>query len=253
MFRSRATTPALIALTVLAVLSASLPGGPAAAAANPRSAEKPLESVLVTGTGEVYGEPDTLTADFAVETGAPTVDEALNLANTAAARMRDTLRRAGLAAADLQTSHVGIGPQRDDDGTVTGYTVNQGLAATIRDLPRAGSLMSETIAAGGDAARLNGVSFAIEDDAALLTRARRNAFADARTKAETYAREAGRPLGRVVTVSEVIADHMRTGGQDLKVGAGAPLPIEPGRLRLAVTVTVEWAFQPAPARHTAVL
>ncbi|MET7421187.1 SIMPL domain-containing protein [Dactylosporangium sp. NPDC005555] len=202
--------------------------------------------MLVTGTGEVSAEPDTLTASFAVETSASAVDEALDRANTAATRMRDALVRAGLTSADLQTSNVAVSSQRDDDGGgITGYTASQGVTATIRNLPRAGAVMSEAIAAGGDAARLNGVWYSIEDDTALLTEARKKAFADARTKAELYAREAGRPLGRVIRVSEVTpGGGVGSGGTDFRTGADSPVPLEPGRQRLAVTVTVEWTLQP---------
>jgi uncharacterized protein len=247
MYRPRATTPVLIAaLTTLVVLSPLLLGAhPAAASAGSPSTDHPADSVLVTGTGEVFGEPDTLTANFAVETSASTVDEALNRANTAATRMRDALVRAGLTRADLQTSNVDISPQRNDDGNLTGYTASHGLTATIRNLSRAGALMSEAIAAGGDAARLNGVWFAIEDDTALLTEARKKAFADARAKAELYAREAGRPLGQVIKVSETTTGDMGSGGQDLRTGADSPVPIEPGRQRRAATITVEWALLPA--------
>jgi uncharacterized protein len=251
MYRPRATTPVLVAtLTTLVVLSSSLLGGhPAAASAGSPSADQPADSVLVIGTGEAFGEPDTLTANFAVETNASTVDEALNRANTAAIRMRDALVRAGLSRADLQTSNVDVSSQRNDDGTTIGYTVSQGLTATIRNLPRAGAVMSEAIAAGGDAARLNGVWFAIEDDTALLTEARKKAFADARAKAELYAREANRPLGRVIRVSEVTPGDAGSGGQDLRTAADSPVPIEPGRQRRAVTVTVEWALRPASVHH----
>jgi uncharacterized protein len=247
MYRPRTTTPVLVAtLTTLVVLSSSLLGGhPASASASSPSADQSADSVLVSGTGEVFGEPDTLTANFAVETSASTVDEALSRANTAAIRMRDALVRAGLTRADLQTSNVDVSSQRDDDGRIAGYTVSHGLTATIRNLPRAGAIMSEAIAAGGDAARLNGVWLAIEDDTALLTEARKKAFADARAKAELYAREAGRPLGRVIRVSEMTPGDVGSGGQDLRTGADSPVPIEPGRQRLAVTVTVEWALQPA--------
>jgi uncharacterized protein len=248
MYRSRATAPVLVALTTLVALSSLLLGAhPAAASADVPPAGQPADSVLVTGTGEVSGEPDTLTADFAVETSAPAVDGALNTANTAATRMRDALVKAGLTSADLQTSNVSISSQRNDDGNITGYVVNQGITAIIRNLPRAGGIMSEAIAAGGDAARLNGVWYAVEDDTALLAEARKKAFADARAKAELYAREAGRPLGRVIRVSEVIPGDVSSGGLDYRSGAGAPVPIEPGRQRLTATVTVEWALQPASA------
>jgi uncharacterized protein YggE len=93
------------------------------------------------------------------------------------------------------------------------------------------------------------VWFAIEDDTALLTEARKRAFADARAKAELYAREAGRPLGRVIKVSEVTPGDVGSGGRDLRTGADSPVPIEPGRQRRAVSVTVEWALGPASVPH----
>ena len=124
-----------------------------------------------------------------------------------------------------------------------------GLTAKVRDLPKAGALISAAIAAGGDAARLNGVSFAIEDDAALLVEARKKAFANARAKAALYAREAGRPLGRVVRVSEDSPNQWTPGGQNKFGAADAAVPLEPGRQQLTVTVTVEWALDPSPARR----
>lgn len=224
--------------------SGALPG--ALSGDNP-PVDQSWESVSVTGTGEVFGAPDMLTANFAVETSAATVDAALRGANTAATRMHDALLQAGIVQTDLQTSEVGVSPQRDDHQAITGYTVTQGVTAKIRDLPRAGAVMSAAIAAGGDAARLNGVTFTIEDDAALLAEARKKAFADARGKAELYAREAGRPLGRVVRVSEETPKHWEPVAYH-SMTADAAVPIEPGRQLVSVTITVEWAFQSTPAQ-----
>jgi len=195
--------------------------------------------VLVTGTGEVSGKPDTLTVDFGVETSGATVGQALDGAGGAATRMRDALVRAGVDRADLQTSNFSVGSKVNDAQAIIGYTVTEGLTAKIRDLARAGELMSGAIAAGGDSARLNGVSFAIENDAALLAQARKDAFADARQKAEVYARAAARPLGRVLTVSETggsVTPFSPSAAMDLR------LPIEPGRQRVSITVSVEWAL-----------
>jgi len=246
MNRSRLAVPALVVLaTLVAPSSWPIGGRPAHAAVTSSPAERPRDGVVVTGTGRVSGEPDTLAANFGVEAVAGTVGEALERAGTAAARMRDALVRAGTARADLQTSDVGISPRQNDKQEIIGYAVSQGLSAKIRNLPQAGAIISAAVAAGGDAARLNGVSFAIENDAALLAEARRKAFADAREKAELYAREARRPLGRVVRVSEETPGYREPRAYDMLAAAHAVVPIEPGRQELAVTVTVEWAFQPA--------
>jgi uncharacterized protein YggE len=245
MNRSRVTTSALVVPALLGVLSSALLGvRPASASTDSQAPDQPFESVLVTGTGEASAEPDILTADFVVEASAPTVAAAMDRAGTAATRVRDALVRAGIAKADLHTSNVNIGSRLNDHQEITGYTASQGLTATIRSLPRAGALMSAAITAGGDAARLNGVSFAIEDDARLLAEARKKAFADARGKAELYAREAGRPLGRVVKITEATPGYGVPIGQSSMAAADARFVIEPGRQQLAVTVTVEWALAP---------
>ncbi|BEL02703.1 hypothetical protein Q0Z83_008940 [Actinoplanes sichuanensis] len=222
------------------------------ALARSSSADPAWESVLVTGTGEVFGEPDTLTADLAVEATATTVGAALDQAVAAATRTRDALIRAGVARADLQTTNVSITSTQDDTGKITGYTVNQGLTATVRNLAKAGSLMTAAIKAGGDAARLNGVSFAIEKNTDLIAQARKKAFADAKAKAELYAREAGRPLGRVVKISEPTYGYAEPVQRDKMTAAMAAMdssvPIEPGRQRLSVTVTVEWILAPTAGK-----
>nr|WP_231859052.1 SIMPL domain-containing protein [Actinoplanes missouriensis] len=228
--------------------AATSPSSAAKAPAAPqgKAAHRSKDSVLVTGTGQVSGKPDTLSVNLGVEISAASVADAMSRANAAATRMRDALVKTGVEKVDLQTSDAGINPQRNDKGDITSYTVNQGLTAKIRNLPKAGATISAAIAAGGDAARLSGATFLIEDDAALLAEARKKAFADARAKAQLYAREAGRLLGRVIRVSEETPSYGRPYGQDmasaLKAAADSAVPIEPGRQQLSVTVTVEWAF-----------
>ena len=249
MTRSRTTTLLLFAVVLLVALSAWLLGNgsavtPASAATETPSAGRAREGILVSATGEVLGVPDTLRADFAVGTTAATVDEALNLANAAMTQMQDALVDGGVARADLQTSNASIQPTYGKQGKVTGYAVNEGLTAKIRTTSEAGVLITAAIAAGGDAARLSGVSFEIEQDDALLGAAR--AFADAEAKAELYAEQAGRTLGEVMSVTEdVPSNQIEAFAQSRAEAIPVPLqfPLQSGREQLAVTVTVEWSFR----------
>lgn len=252
MLRSRFMTPVLVVLAALAVVAPGPLGSrPAFASAtavvNALPADQLRDSVLVEGTGEVYGRPDALIAELAVEITAATVGVAVSRASVAATRMRDALVRAGVARADIQTSSLSIAPKENDAQVIIGYTASAGFTVTIRNLPRAGQTLSSAIAAGGNAARLNGVSYEISNDTALLATARRKAYADARQKAELYAHEAGRWLGRVLRVSETArgcAGCDAGSGGFAAPGGGSAAPIEPGQQRLSVTVTVEWAFGP---------
>jgi hypothetical protein len=146
----------------------------------------------------------------------------------------------------MQTANVEIFPRYKRGGGISGYQVSHQLTVKIRQLDKAGATLSAAVDAGGNAARLFGVSFTIEDDSALLAEARKKAFSDAKAKAELYGQQAGRPLGQVVSVTETVRDARPypTAQQLDSVAAAAPaLPLEPGRQRLAVTVTVEWAFR----------
>jgi uncharacterized protein len=252
MTRSRSTIVLLLTLVLLVALSSWLLGNRSVAASASVAGETPpvdraREGVLVSATGEVLGVPDTLRADFAVATTAVTVDEALNQANAAMTRMQDALASGGVAKADLQTSDVGINSTHGKQGAITVYAVNEGLTARIRTISEAGSLIAASVAAGGDAARLLGVSFEVEKDDALLAAARRKAFADAQAKAELYAAESGQTLGQVMSVTETMPQYGPVGLQFAESSAALPMPsgvpIEPGRQPSVVTVTVEWAFR----------
>ena len=121
-----------------------------------------------------------------------------------------------------------------------GFEVFQSLSVKLRNLDDAGATISDAAAAGGNATRINGVSFEFSDSESLMEDARKDAFADAKKKAEQYADLAGGDLGRVVSISE--------GGE---MGGGYPYPMAardaasskavpfyPGSQQVGVTTTV---------------
>ena len=237
------------AAVLLVALSAWLLGSrtttSTAAAAEPTTTDRAREGVLVSGTGQVLGMPDMLRADFGAEARGASVDEALQSANSALARIRDALVKAGVDRADMQTANVEIFPRYKRSSGISGYQVSHQLTVKIRQLDKAGATLSAAVDAGGNAARLSGVSFAIEDDSALLAEARKKAFNDAKAKAELYGQQAGRPLGQVVSVTETVREARPYANAQLASAEAlaSALPVEPGRQQLAVTVTVEWAFR----------
>ncbi len=220
----------------------------AATGASDSSGDRARDGVLVSGTGEVTGRPDTLVAQFGTEATAGSVDEALARADRALGRITDALRKGGVDKADLQTAGLDIYPQYSDDGRrVTGYQAQQQLTVTFRDVDAAGRLIGRAVSAGGDAARLSGLSFRIDDDSALLADARRKAFDDAKAKAELYGDAAGRGLGRVVSVTETVTGNdtpypvsQLYAARD--AAGSAAVDLQPGQQQLSVTVTVEWSF-----------
>lgn len=231
----------------LALAGAFLLGGRSprpAVAADPPAAS---DSVVVDGVGKVSGTPDVLRVTLGVSVVRGDVTSALGAASAAEDRLRRSLLRDGVAKPDLQTADVSVYPSYDGQGHRNGYSVSQTLTAKLRDLRRAGAVMSRAVAAGGREAVLQGVTFSLEDNKALLQQARVAAYDDARDRAAEYARLAGRALGAVQLVTESTAapaQPFRSAAVPAAAAAdGASVPIEAGSQQVSVSVTVRWALR----------
>ena len=250
---SAARTAVTIAATLALVVTGWLLGHggssvpPASAATGDPTSATGAQGITVSGTGEVTGRPDTLVADFGTEATGSTVSSALSRADHAMTRVTDALKHNGVDSKDLQTAGLDIYPQYSNDGrTVTGYQASQNLTVTFRDVDKAGSLISKAVSAGGDAVRMSGLSFQIDDDSTLLADARSKAFDDAKSKAQLYGDASGRGLGQVVNVSETVS------GQDTPYPVpyaaaadsvrGKSVDVQAGQQQLSVTVTVTWSL-----------
>ena len=215
------------------------------ASADVSAADDGERGIGVTGVGTVRGTPDVLRFTVGVETAAGTVDAALASANATATRMVDVLRSRGIAEEDLQTANVQVHPRYGDKGDqITGYVARNDLVVRVTDLDGAGALIGAAVDAGGDAARLSGVSFDLEDNEDLLAAARDAAYSQARNKAEQYARLAGKELGAVVSIREDVQPRgpwpADRASADL---AAQSVPISPGSTEVAVTVDVRWSMR----------
>jgi uncharacterized protein YggE len=208
--------------------------------------ELPRESVTVVGSGTAEAVPDLLVATFGSEARAGTVAEALDGSVRALAGVIAALRAGGVADLDLTTGSASIWPIEDQQGRVTGYRASQQLTARLRDPARAGALVSDAVAAGGDAARLHGLSFELSDGRAVRERARAEAWQDAQARAGQLAALAGRTLGQVVRIREdgqpqpLARPHVTFAAVHLE---SAAVPIEPGTTTVTVLIEAEWAFR----------
>lgn len=240
--------PLLFALTLPALLLAGCGDGgsgpQAQAAAAPESDGRP--AITAQGTGEVRGKPDILTVVLGVETRAGAAQAALRDNNERANALIDTLKRRGVADADIRTSQLSISPTWDDHGQrITGYQVHNLVTATLRNLAGAGALIDAAAQEAGDAIRVQQIGFAVDDDSALMAEARTDAVRRARSQAEQMAKAAGVKLGRVRSISEaasgpspVVFDQAAAAPKPV-----AAVPLEPGTEKLALTVTVVYDIE----------
>jgi uncharacterized protein YggE len=239
-----------LALLVAAVVGVYLFAGraPQQKAAVAADVPQSTNGIVVDGLGKASGTPDVMRVVLGVTVTRADVSAALSAANHRQASLIAALKKDGVAGKDLQTSDVSVSPSYNNRGRPNGYQVSETLTAKLRNLTKAGRSISDAVAAGGNESTVQGVSFDLEDNAALLMQARDAAFKDAEAKAERYAQLSHRTLGAVQLVAETsspIAQPYKglydaTAGEALRMAA--PVPVQPGTSDLSVTVTVRWAL-----------
>ena len=236
----------VVAVAAVAALVVGSGHGSTAAAEDPPTSNSGNSGIVVDGLGKVTGSPDVLRATLGVTVRRDTVNSALDEANALQNKLRAALKRDGVAPDDLQTSDVSISPSYSNKGVPNGYAVSETVTVKLRDLKKAGQAISDAVTASGNAATLQGVSFSLEDNAALLDKARDAAYADAKQKADRYAGLTGQGLGKVLLVSEsTSAPQPVPYALDSAAAAkpaSSPVPIDPGTSQVSVSVTVRWAL-----------
>ena len=140
-----------------------------------------------------------------VEVEAKTVSEARNEAAAAMAAVISAVKRRGLTDEDIQTSSFNIWPQYDrieGKRTLAGYRVSNSATIKMRDLDSVGDIIDDVADAGGDATRIDGISFTVEDPTPYMAQLREAAIQNAKEKAEHYAGLVGASLGDPFYVTE---------------------------------------------------
>lgn len=236
-----------VLIVPLALVAAFLLGGGRGGSADAASTPDPGEQgVVVDGSGDANGAPDVLRLTMGIVATGNDVSSALNQANAKIALLHAALLRHHAQAADVQTSDVSIYPVQIKK--LRRYQVSETLTAKLRDLRDAGRTISDAVTAGGNGVTLNGVSFSLEDNAALLDNARDKAYADAKRKADRYARLSGLSLGAVKLVAETVQSppvnvYDRIGfAASASPGALSDVPLYQGSSQVSVRVTVRWAL-----------
>ena len=100
------------------------------------------------------------------------------------------------------------------------------MTVRIRDIDKLPAVLDRAIAAGAN--EMSGIEFVVSEQSKLLDQARDEAIADARRKAELYAKAAGAKLGRVVSITEEGSAPPPRPMQAMRAGA---VPVAPASRR----------------------
>jgi uncharacterized protein len=203
-------------------------------------------TISVTGEATVSVPPDMAEIDGGFTSEAKTAREASEANNTAMGKLLLALKAAAIDPKDVQTSRLSLQPQsapnRPGVPAIVSYRASNHVTIRLHDVTKVAGVIDMLVGAGAN--DIGGINFMVSTASKLLDGAREQAIADARRKAEIYARAAGVTLGAPLSISE----EGSPGPMPFRkmVGGMAAAPVAPGEETLAVSVNVSWAIKPAP-------
>ena len=225
--------------TLIAAVLLLLPVQMAAA----QDARERMRTIAVTGTGSVTAKPEIAEVQIGVQTEARTAASALNSNTAAMNALFATLKNAGVAETDIQTSGFNVSPRYEQPqpgrpSGIGGYQVSNQVTVKVRELPKLGELLDQVVQSGANA--VHGVRFSLAKPDSFADLARKEAMADAKRKAELLAMEGGAKLGRIASISEAGGPEPRFQEAAVAMRTAGAVPVAPGELTVRAILRVTW-------------
>lgn len=235
----------VIALTATGVvIGAKVLAAGTASTLTTTSSAGPANTLTVVGEGTANATPDTATFSLGASVTSPSVGESLAVDNTRMQSLLNALRGQGVQDKDIQTTTVSVSPQTccGGGGPITGYNVSNSVNVTVHNLQNVGPVIAAAVGAVGNEITIGGVSLSVANLGSAVSAARSAAMTDANSRAKTWASLAGRTLGRILSVSEVVNGQSPSQGGCGGAGCGGAggLPIAAGQTEFSVSVTVTY-------------
>jgi uncharacterized protein YggE len=227
------------------------PANDIASAQGQTGSNQSQQTISVSGTGQVSARPDMAIITLGVQTEAEQASAALSQNNQQMQAVIDALKKAGIAAEDIQTQVINLQPRYEQPpapapsglpGTpkLVGYVATNTVEVTVRKLDTLGELLDAAVQAGSN--QIQGIRFEVSNPASLLDQARTMAWQDAQHKAEQLAGLAGGKLGAVLTITETSQTPRPVVLQTVQAARVAAVPVEPGTQTIDVSVQVTWSL-----------
>ena len=204
----------------------------------------------INATGEVTRVPDLATVSAGVISRGATATAALQEAADRMQRVLAALKRAGVEDRDIQTSNVNLNPEyrylENQAPQLVGYTASNSVSVRFRDIRKSGRILDALVAEGAN--QINGPSLSVEHPEPALDEARLKAIANARARADLYARALGMRVVRIVSINESGGYYIPPAPPPpppmvMMRAESARTPIEPGEQKLQVSVSMIFELQ----------
>jgi uncharacterized protein len=229
-----------LALTMTAAAPAAL------AQAAPPAADTMFRATTLNlaAYGETRVEPDMATITLGVMTEGKTAAEAMAANAERMTAVVGSLKKAGIADKDIQTSNLNLNPQyryeQNKPPILTGYQASNQVTIRVLDLKKLGAAVDATVNAGAN--QIHGISFGLVDATTAENAAREAAVKALAGKADLYAKATGHRVSRLVSLSEG-GGYTPRPPMPMEYAAGARLqakdstPVQGGELTVRIDVS----------------
>jgi uncharacterized protein YggE len=169
-----------------------------------------INTISFSGKGEVVVKPDIATVSFGVQVENLDVSKAQTEATTKMNNIINLLKTKGVAEKDIKLTNYNIYPRYDYLRTgvdyysgkqvLAAYVVSQTVEVKIRDISKAGEILSGVGEFG--VTDVSGLNFTIDKEEEVKDQARDLAIEDAKAQAKTLAKSLGVKLIKITNFSE---------------------------------------------------
>lgn len=241
-----------IAAGLLAALALALVAGGAASPARAQGPVDPPRTIQVTGFGSASGAPDVALVQLGVQLFETDLGTAVANANATMEAVIAALVEQGIAREDIRTTNFNIyqesgGPQPFDAESAQPamrYVVNNTVEVKVRDLDLISAVLQAALDAGAN--NVYGLTFGLDNAAALEAEARTLAVEDAQARAQALAGAFGLEVGAPISIREGADAGFGGSPRMMDVGFGGAGPvISEGQLSVSMQVTVTFEIVPA--------
>jgi len=211
------------------------------------------DTIVVSGKGELTVKPDIATISFSVLEEDLDVAKASDTVNSIVARIVVDLKTNGVDEKDIKTTGYNIYPRYDYINSkiypysgvqvLAGYNVSQSITVKIRDLSKAGKIISNLGEMG--VTDMSGLTFTNDKYDDLVKQARDEAIVQARDEANKLAKALGVRLVKIVGYSEggnypIYYDRAMVSSAPMGKGSNeAVLPAGENKITSNVSITYE--------------
>lgn len=231
---------ALIAIAAAAVTAVAVRAGAGGAAPTAAvgagSVAGPRDTVTVVGEGTQNATPDNALIGLGVSVRRGNTGDAMNAANSEMTALLNAIRAQGVQDVDIQTTSMNISADYNN-GQITGYIASNQVSVKIHHIGNVGTVIAAAQRAVGNDIQLNGITLQLSDNSTQLKGSRQLAMSAAAARAKEWASLAGRHLGKVLSVSEIVSNGSPATPCYGGCGGGGG-PVQAGQINVTVDVAV---------------